>query len=187
MEPGKSLQGHLLVASAVLVDLNFRKTVVLMIHHDDDGALGLVLNRPSDMKVDELWDKIAETPCQSEQVLHVGGPVEGPLMALHTHEDLSEIEVLPGVYFCVQKQNLNELVARPDDSFRLFVGHAGWGGGQLAGELAEGLWLTTPAKPPHIFEPGDDIWESVFREITRASGMLQVLKVKHVPPDPSMN
>lgn len=186
-DESSNLKGHLLIASAALVDPNFRHTVVLMVHHDGDGALGLVLNRPSEMSLHELWEKIAETPCESEQNLYVGGPVEGPLMALHTHADLSEVEVLDGVYFSVQKENLNEIVTRDDASFRLFVGNAGWAGGQLEAELEEGSWFILKAEASHVFEPNDDLWRRVFNDASRAKGLAQQLGVKHIPPDPNLN
>jgi len=187
MESGESLKGHLLIASAALIDPNFRQTVVLMVHHDSEGALGLVLNRSSDMALGELWEKIASSPCQSEQLLNFGGPVEGPLMAVHTHKDLSESEILPGVYFSVQKDNLNEIVTREDNSFRVFVGNAGWAGGQLEAELEQGSWYTLEASPSHVFGNDEDLWQTVFRAATRAKGLAQLFNVKHVPPDPRLN
>ena len=189
MESGESpnLKGHLLIASAALVDPNFRETVVLMVHHDADGALGLVLNRPSEMSLSELWEKIADASCQSEQFLYVGGPVEGPLMALHTHQDLSEVEVLEGVHFSVQKENLNEIVTRDDASFRLFVGNAGWAGGQLESELEQGSWFTMKAEPSHVFAPGENLWKTVFHEASRSTGLAQRLGIKHIPPDATVN
>ena len=99
MDVDESLRGHLLIASPKLVDPNFHRTVVLMIQHTDDGALGLVLNRSTGKLLQNIWSEISEKPCDGELVLHLGGPVPGPLMALHTAEWLSDSEVLPGVFF----------------------------------------------------------------------------------------
>jgi len=80
----KSLQGHLLIASPTLLDPNFRKSVVLLVQHNEEGAMGLVLNRPTETKLCEAWTQVAETDCASDASLNLGGPCEGPLMALHT-------------------------------------------------------------------------------------------------------
>lgn len=182
----KSFEGHLLVASPYLLDPNFARAVVLLIQHTDKGALGVVLNRPIDKVVKELWEEIGGEPCECEQPLRLGGPVSGPLMALHSHESLSEIEVRSGVYFAASKDNLEQLVQQREHAFRLYVGHAGWGSGQLENELEEGAWMTVPATAEHVFYDGDDLWKKVAADIGKAM-LVSVLKVKHVPEDPSMN
>jgi len=182
----KSLQGHFLVASPHLLDPNFTRTVVLLIQHNLDGAFGLVLNRPSSKTIRELWEQVHEPPCENEQRVHLGGPVSGPLMALHTIQDLSEIEVLPGVYFSAEKGHLEELVRGNGAQFKLFVGHSGWGGKQLEGELKQGAWFTAPAKAEYIFLDEEALWKRVAGEIGR--GLLHsMLNIKEFPDDPSMN
>src|SRR5262245_13301244 len=117
MSDAPSFRGHLLIAAPSLVDPNFNRTVVLIIEHGDQGTLGLVLNRPSDTTVTELWSQIGNEPCSNERPLYMGGPVEGPLMALHRHESLGDNAVVDGVYFSVQKDNLTELVHHSGDSY----------------------------------------------------------------------
>ena len=180
------LKGHLLVASPHLADPNFSRTVVLMIHHGEDGAFGVVLNRPADNTVKELWEQVGETPCESDRQVNVGGPVAGPLMAVHTDELLSEMEILPGLYFAAQKEHLEELLRRRDEPFRLFIGHSGWGGGQLENELHEGAWLTTPATVDAVFGEDAELWKKVAQKIG-LSMLTSTLKIKHLPEDPSMN
>src|SRR4051812_22214559 len=97
----KSLQGQILVASPKLVDPNFFHTVVLMVQHNDEGALGLVLNRPLQTTVKEMWEQVDEgTKCGVEGALHQGGPCEGALMVVHGEETCAESEVTGGIYFC---------------------------------------------------------------------------------------
>ena len=109
-----SLQGFLLVASPALADPNFRKTVILIVRHSsEDGALGLVLNRETSTTIKELWERMGQENCASHQPLSLGGPCEGPLMALHTEQPLAEIEVLPGLYFTAGSDQLQTLVASP--------------------------------------------------------------------------
>ena len=182
----KSLEGHLLVASPHLLDPNFVRAVILLIQHTDQGALGVVLNRPIDKIVKDLWKEIGEQPCECEQPLHLGGPVSGPLMALHSHKRLAEMKIGSGVFFAASKDNLEELVQQRDHAFRLFVGHAGWGSGQLEDELKQGAWLTTPATAAYVFYEGDDLWKTVAGQIG-SSLLSSALKVKNIPDDPSMN
>lgn len=188
MKEDPSYRAHLLVAGPELLDPNFHQTVVLIVEHGEQGTLGLVLTRPSDTTVKDLWDQIGigEEPCSSDRPLFVGGPVEGPLMALHTHESLADSTVMPGVYFSVQKENLTELVSKPDDSYRLFIGHAGWGAGQLEAEMKEGSWLTMPATAEYVFYAEDDLWDKVREEIVKSS-FFGRLGIKHAPSNPRLN
>ncbi len=107
------LQGHLLVASPKLGDPNFFRAVVLLVRHNEDGALGLILNRPSDTPLKAVWETVSETPCETTAVIHHGGPCPGPLMAVHTEEFMAESEVLPNLYFASDKQQLEHLALRP--------------------------------------------------------------------------
>ena len=182
-----ALSGQLLVASPKLVeDANFGKTVVLMVQHNDEGAFGLVLNRPDRAPLREIWDKVADTECSSSQCLHVGGPVPGPLMVLHTHEALSELEVVEGVFLSVRRENIEQIVETDEDSFRVFLGYSGWAPGQLESELSQQAWLTAQATSSHVFECDEDLWERVAREIV-SKAIPSRLIGKHVPPDPSLN
>lgn len=182
----ESLQGHFLVASPHLRDPNFVGTVVLMVRHDQNGALGLVINRPADKTLCELWKSVSDTPCHSDRPIHLGGPVPGPLMAVHTHQSLADAEISPGIYFVAERDKLESLVARVDDPFRVFVGHSGWGSGQLESELDQGAWLTMPATRENVFGDPDDLWQTITKQI--GAKMLQsMLKIKDVPNDPSMN
>ncbi len=182
----ESLRAHLLVAVPQLPDVNFYHSVVLMIQHDENGAFGVVLNRPSDVTVGEIWERISDEPCDSLDPINFGGPVEGPLLALHTQESHSEGEVIPGVYLAMQKDNLNRIVQQKEHSFRIFTGYSGWGEGQLEGELEAGGWLTTPAKSEHVFHREDDLWKKVAREIGDEI-LFRDVKHPHMPDDPSMN
>jgi putative transcriptional regulator len=181
----ESLEGQLLLASPQLLDPNFVQTVVLLVEHNDMGALGLVINRPTGKTVQELWKQVGEEACESRQPVHLGGPVSGPLMAIHTADGLAEMEVATGVFFAAKKQNLDELVRR-DERFKLFVGHAGWGPGQLEGEIEQGAWRAIPATLEDVFDATDDLWRRLMLR-TVAGALPEMLKIKHIPPDPSLN
>jgi putative transcriptional regulator len=181
-----SYAGHFLVASPHLLDPNFARAVVLLVQHNEEGALGMIINRPVDKTVQDLWREIGGGPCQSTEPVYLGGPVPGPLMAVHRSESLAELEILPGVFFCASKPNLDALVERTGEPLKIFVGHSGWGPGQLDNELQQGAWLTTPATVELIFYDSGYVWDAVKSQIGR--GMLQeMLRPKEVPDDPSVN
>ena len=165
MEPGT-----LLVAAPQLLDKNFRRTVVYIIHHRDEGTLGVVLNRPSEVPVHDVlpqWGPHATEP----QSLFVGGPVEQRtalcLAALRTGEDIGAIRGMVGVRGPV---GLVDLDGDPDDlvprarGLRFFAGYAGWDADQLAGEIDRGDWVVVPALPDDVIaEAGSDLWGRVLR------------------------
>src|SRR5436309_15933666 len=95
----KSLQGHFLIASPHLGDTNFYKGVVLMIKHDDEGAFGLILNRPTENTVAEVWKMVGEEDVDCPQPIFLGGPVSGALVALHGLKSADEVQVFPGIFF----------------------------------------------------------------------------------------
>lgn len=181
-----SLQGQLLIAAPRLIDPNFRRSVVLLIQHGASGALGLILNRPTSTSLADVWDQVSQAPCETQEPLHLGGPVQGPLVALHDRADLGEIEVVAGLHFCAEPAKLESLVAAAGQTARYFVGYSGWGAGQLEHELQEGSWICHPAAPQHVFQPVEDLWQRVTREITD-SAVISAIKLKHIPPDPSLN
>jgi putative transcriptional regulator len=182
----KSLQGHLLVASPDLVDPNFVKTVVLMVQHSQQGAFGLVLNRPTQTTLGKALEQVTSIPCPRHEILSLGGPCEGALMAVHMESMLRELEVIPNVYLSTASENLEQLIAMVDATARFFVGFSGWGPGQLEAELAGGSWRTVAASQEHIFSAPVDLWLDVTRKITR-NALLSSLKIPHIPDDPSVN
>jgi putative transcriptional regulator len=182
----KSLQGQLLIASHELRDPNFFRTVVLIFRHDEEGVAGLVLNRRLNATVRQVWKQVSQKPCRCQAPLFLGGPVEGPLMAIHSDQELSEIEILEGVHFSAAGENLAKLVKTAEPNAKFFVGYAGWGAGQLEREMDEGSWLTAPATAEHVFGDLDELWQQVTREAT-SSALISTLKIKHVPKYPWMN
>ncbi|HMP08375.1 MAG TPA: YqgE/AlgH family protein [Lacipirellulaceae bacterium] len=181
-----SLAGHFLVASPHLRDPNFVRTVVLMLQHEDQGALGVIINRPGDKTVDDVWNMIGADPVGCDDSIYVGGPVPGPLIALHDQPSLSEREILPALHMSMQKDAIDELVRREAARFRLFSGHSGWGGGQLESELTVGGWLTAPASVDEVFGDHEDIWKDVCAQIGRRI-MAPRLGPDRIPDDPEMN
>lgn len=181
-----SLSGQLLVASRTLRDPNFRQSVVLLLEHNDDGAVGVLLNCPADRTIQEVWEAVDFDPCDNQQPINQGGPVPGPLIALHTFEELSEKTVLPGLYLSTQKAAVDPLVRQQEHPFRLYSGNSGWGGGQLEAELQQGGWLTTPAEAGDVFADPAEVWHEVTNRIA-LDVLLPGVDPDDVPDDPSLN
>lgn len=182
----ESLEGQLLVASPQLTDPNFARALVLLIQHSREGALGVVVNHPLGKTIQELWREVGSAPCHSRQPIYLGGPVPGPLMSLHTKPNLAEAEPAPGVFFAAKKQHLDQLVLNEEPAYKIFIGHAGWGAGQLESELHEGAWRTLAASAEQVFSTDDTLWETVFRQLGHAV-LKSMIKVKELPPDPTVN
>ena len=182
----ESLEGHLLVASPQLLDPNFARALVLLIEHNQEGAFGVIINHPVDKTLQELWREVGSAPCHSQQPVYLGGPVPGPLIALHAKPDLVETELMPGVFFAAKKQHLDLLVLSEEPAYKIFIGHAGWAEGQLENELRQGDWRELPATAELIFSTADDLWESVVRQMGH-SLLKSILNIDDLPPDPSVN
>lgn len=181
-----SLQGKLLIAAPVLTDPNFHKTVVLLIQHNEQGALGLVLNRPTTTTICDAWEQLSEAPCLSQEVLHMGGPCEGVLMVVHTQGDVSQIEVGPQLHFTTEKEDVQWLLETGSAPTKFFVGYAGWSASQLDAELETGVWLVAPAHSEHVFGDSARLWTVLLRRVDPTLSALG-LNPNIIPDDPSMN
>ena len=161
----KLIRGQFLLANARLKDPNFFKAAVLVIEHGKDGAMGLVVNRPSSVTLAQALSGHFDLEDKGELV-YVGGPVEpSALFIVHTAVDLdpSERPVLPGLTIGGSTE-IFEQVIRSEGGirFRVFFGCAGWGPGQLEGELARGDWQITDAGVDHVFEADPYcLWEKL--------------------------
>lgn len=160
------LAGRLLVATPVLGDPNFDRTVVLLLEHSEEGAVGVVLNRPSDTDVAEPlpeWDNVAATP----SVIFVGGPVAQTAvigLARCDRGSASGWRPLVGSVGIVDLAAGPAEVTTPIEALRLFAGYAGWGPGQLEEEIDAGAWWVVDAAPTDALSPNpEDLWSDVLR------------------------
>lgn len=181
-----SLQGQLLIASAELLDPNFRQSIVLLVQHSEGGAMGVVVNRPTTTSIEDAWEKITGMDCAATGMMHIGGPCEGALSVLHTEGRWSDIEVLDGLYFTASKDSIEELVQISTGEKRFFVGYAGWGPGQLENELGRGDWELFPAKPHYVFTSHNGLWE-ILRKRSAGMSVLAAMKIRDLPDDPTVN
>ena len=176
------LQGKLLVSSPSLLDPNFRKTVVLIAHHDEEGALGLVLSRPSDVAAVEAVPVLDGLPGADDPVF-VGGPVQPEaFMVLAEFEDVDEAAapIIDGLGFMPADAEPSDLAIK---RLRLFAGYSGWGSGQLEDQLEEDSWIVVDAAAEDAFADDPDVlWRTVLQ---RKGGPFSLME--NMPFDPGLN
>jgi putative transcriptional regulator len=180
----ESLSGQLLLASPALLDPNFRRAVVLIGAHSEDGAMGVVLNRPSEVTVGEAVPQL-EAAVDEEEPVYFGGPVQpSSIVVLGEFLDPTPagLLVLGRIGFPAPEAGIEEL-AQATARRRVFAGYAGWGEGQLDAELEQGDWIAHPAVPDDIFtEAPEELWRTVLE---RKGGSFAL--IARMPPDPSVN
>lgn len=180
----ESLKGKLLIASPALVDPNFARTVVLIAEHTEDGALGVILNRPTAALIGEAVDELNGVVEPGDPVF-AGGPVQTESVMVLAEFDEPEVAaalVLDDVGFLPADRDGEDLSVLTRRA-RVFAGHAGWGPGQLDVELDEGSWITVEAAVEDVFdEEPEDLWADSLR---RKGGAYALLA--SAPVDPSMN
>jgi len=185
-----SLTGRLLVATPALADPNFDRAVVLLLDHDEEGSLGVVLNRPTPVGVGDILEGWAELTSEPGVVFQ-GGPV--------SLDSALGVAVVPGgangegtplgwrrVHGAIGLVDLEappELLAPVLGSLRIFAGYAGWGPGQLEDELAEGAWYVVESEPGDVSSP---VPERLWREVLRRQRS-ELAMVATYPDDPSLN
>jgi putative transcriptional regulator len=180
----ESLRGQLLVASPTLVDPNFSRTVVLIAEHGEDGAMGVVLNRPSEVEVADAAPQLG-TLVEPGARVHAGGPVQPTgvvIVAEFDDPDDAAAIVLDSVGFVAADADF-DLLGAALGRVRVFAGLAGWGPGQLEGELERDDWFVEAATADDVFAPDvDGLWSAVLE---RKGG--QYALVARMPEDPSLN
>ena len=180
-------KGIFLVANPSLRDHNFRQTVILLCEHGEEGALGVVVNRPTKINITEVLPQIPILEGQKHMVFS-GGPVQrNHLLILYRtpEEPENTHHVFNGVYLGGNMTALEEIVKNPfsPDNFRAFMGYSGWAPGQLENEMESGSWLTLPADSSFMFD-----WDHtrVWTDILQSLGT-QYQIYRDMPIDPQMN
>ena len=184
MSSVESLKGMLLFSTPALFDPNFRRTVVLVAEHGEDGAMGLVLNRPSETTVEEAVPELADVAGPDSPVF-VGGPVQpqAVLVLAEFEEPADAATVVFGdIGFARADGDLDDL-ARTTRRARVFAGYSGWSPGQLEAELEEDSWLVEPVDDIDLLA---DHEEDIFRAaLETKGGSYRILAL--MPDDPRQN
>ncbi len=174
-----SLRGNFLIARRTLRDLNFFHTVVFLVEHNDEGAMGVVVNRPSGTTVAEALSQHFDLPRTDDEV-YIGGPVEeNAMFILHNAADLAreETPVIAGIFVGSSAEVFEEAVRRSANGdaelrFRVYSGYSGWTAGQLEAELERNDWLVTPATEEFVFHPKPYlVWNLVIQKFRQTHSL----------------
>ncbi|MDG2220830.1 MAG: YqgE/AlgH family protein [Rubripirellula sp.] len=222
-----SLTGQLLVASSLVTDPMYTGGVCLIVHHDEDDLIGVMVNRPfkptpeaikmmmgeSSEEANSVFnanqrligsvkrpaeksiEKSAESPPENHDglgnhnpwnMLHFGGPLSGPVVAVHPISQYGDVETGQGIYLAAQKHLLEHLVREQEGPCRLIVGHLGWEADQLRAEMDQGYWHILPATAETVFSPAPEMWPRIIRQATSGS-LARWIGVKDVPEAADLN
>jgi len=182
-----SHKGRFLLARPELVDPNFSRTVVYIFEHTEEGAAGVVINRPSKLTIEELSEKIYPSRIAWDKPIHVGGPVGGPLLVVHQDADWADDEVDTEIYRTVDPEKIRHILERKLEPSLLVANYAGWGANQLEFEIGEDAWDVVEAEPRYVFwNEIKDLWD-VLTAQSHVKKLGRVLKIRNTPPDPTTN
>lgn len=167
-----NLTGHFLIAMPAMADPNFSKTVTYICEHNEKGALGVVVNRPTDMTLEGLFEQV-DIPLESPRLrglpVHYGGPVQVDRgFVLHDDPRPWPSTLRFGTFGLTSSREILHAMARGEgpERYLVMVGHAGWGGEQLEGELAQNAWLTVPAPEAMVFDTDSELlWQVAAGQI----------------------
>ena len=164
----------LLMAMPQVLDPFFQRSVVLLVHHDDEGSIGFIVNRSTGIKVSEIL-KGLEVGWQGDEeaVAFFGGPVQPQIgtvifapEALTGEQREATTDIMPGMSLTQHVGDLSRLAAAPPERFRLILGYSGWGAGQLIEEILRNDWLTAPADSDLIFTPDPEhLWDAALHSV----------------------
>ncbi len=180
------LKGQCLLASPHLQDPNFAHAVVLMLRHDDNEAFGLILNKPTGFLLNPILEDGCDWKGDREIPLFSGGPVEGPILCLHTKESLGELDCGNGIFLSSQEAKILELADDVDGVHRFFLGYSGWGPQQLEAELEEGSWLTITINRDEIFSNEENLWFKLVRRVGK-SILAELIDPSILSTNPNLN
>lgn len=180
-------QGHFLVAAPRQRDPNFLKAVVLVVEHGPRGAFGVIVNDARATGGRFRLQRFGQRFCEKFRACY-GGPVAGPLMAVHRKAALGERQVLPGVFFSAKRKTVLKLLWQTERPCRVFLGYAGWGAGQLDLEVERGMWRVIPATSKQIFAEDDRLWEQLSWQASgrRLRSLFHIRHI-HIPAYPELN
>ena len=178
----KTRRGQLLIASQSLRDPNFFKTVVLIIKDGEDGAFGIILKRPLEITVADACGEHIDAAEEINEPIHQGGPCEGLLTVLHDNPAGGGEDVVDGVRFCMDKDDVEWIMTNHKGGAKYFAGYSGWGKGQLDAEIEQGSWQLAPATADHVFDNLGD-----WSKLSTWMALGKSVDIQRIPDDPSVN
>ena len=189
--PKGSLTGKLLVASPFThTGFPFAEAVVLVLQDTPEGVFGVVLNRPASSDMLVAWEEAIGAEAPAEARLVSGGPVQGPIMAIHRKQELAGVELRRGLFVSVQKTAIDKLNRIGSDEsdlpFRIVMGAINWPEDQLQQEVDNGFWFVHDAKSDLVFSEAEDLW---LRSVLSCgdSFIMDLAGMSELPAYPSLN
>ncbi|MGC4032283.1 MAG: YqgE/AlgH family protein [Tepidisphaeraceae bacterium] len=179
----QSLAGKFLLASRTLLDPNFVRTAVLIVRHDDDGAFGLVVNRPLPVTVSAALSDTIDAAATIDASIYSGGPCDGPVFVAHGDPAIGGDSPVSGVYVTTDRDAIEALMVANAEPLKVFGTYSGWSPSQLEGELEEGSWLICDASAEHVFSTDQDLWT----RLTSRTQLGKYIDPNRIPDDPSVN
>jgi putative transcriptional regulator len=181
-----STRGKLIISNSSVIQDFFHKTIILMVDHDEDGAFGLVLNKPTKQTLESLIKNLPSTE-HSERNVYTGGPVDNMFVTIVHNKKSSKdpgVEIIPGVYMARSYDTLVEVLESSDAQFRVFQGYAGWTSGQLENEFEKLSWVVSDVSEEIIFK--EDETEELWKDALKNKGGIYKYFVEHTK-DPLLN
>jgi putative transcriptional regulator len=161
-----SLTGHIIVASPQLRDPLLAQSVCLIVEQSQHGIAGIVLNRPFLSNVQALWGQLTadiEDAGPAPEFLHFGGPLPGPVVAIHDRADLADAGNEFGVFLAAESEKLKQLSTVGAEHYRLLIGHVGWKTAKLLQQIRRGDWYVLSAKSELVFSSDDEMWDKAIK------------------------
>lgn len=171
--------GKFLIASPKLDQTVFGRSVVYVFQDNDDATVGVILNRPADDKVKQAWEGMVG-PSASNGVISIGGPIPGPVVAIHEDRSAAEIELPNGIYTSASQDNIQYLATQMDSPVHVFFGLSGWQVGQLKTEVNDGHWIPVPPIKDLLFRQSSDLWSEALNRFENRF-IHDVLGIDNVP------
>jgi len=177
--------GTILVASPAIGNAPYERAVILVVQNTEKGIFGVVLNKPGDQQLRSAWLQMTGASDGEESLVH-GGPIGGPVFAIHQDQRLAEMEIPGGVFITANSQTVEELVRQTGNDYRIVFGVAGWKQQQLNRELEDGFWYPIGGSPSIVFDNPDLMWERSLRAYSDDM-LCDVVGVSGLPDDPQLN
>lgn len=178
-----SLAGKFLLASKTLLDPNFARAAVLIVRHDDEGAFGLIVNRPMPVTVGHALGDTMEAAENVTDALYSGGPCQGPVFVLHGDPAIGGDTPLDDVFVTTDRDAIEALLLSQAEPIKIFGSYSGWSPSQLESELDEGSWVVCDATAGQVFSAEENLWSRLF---SRAH-LSKYVRPEQIPDDPSVN
>lgn len=160
-----STRGKALLASPHLEDPNFQYSVVYIVRHNDEEAFGLIINRPTEHSLASVLEQAAHAEIDRRGWLHFGGPVNGPLVALHDQADFADLRCGHGIYLTTDRDHLLSVLTLPDANVKVFSGFSGWGPGQLDSERSSGSWFVSNIGLEQVLGESENLWKTLLDQV----------------------